>query len=237
MSANKFKKLPPLSTETAEQMLQNIFRSCKKTANTVSLQTLTAYSNYRKERFALQRTVIIVILSLFALLPLLFLSTSITIIPDEKNDTHNPVFHIQLSSSAPVRHLTAQIDGVTQPVYDDGQGRYTVTPGQNGEMIISATLFNLQVAKENVMVSGVDYTLPRLIKSQRVQDSLRLYFDDADSGIDALGISVTDENGNSLHYQYNSDSNRLSIAYVDTALNVDVPDNRGNVLHLLLSPQ
>lgn len=236
MSKVKHKKVQPLPMQTAEQMLENIFLSCDQTPNSVPLQTLTAYSNYRKERFALQRTVILVILCLFALLPMLFISTKITITPDEQNETQNPIFHVRLSSVLPVRNLTAQIDGNTQPVYESGSGTYTVTPGQNGEMEIAVTLFNMQAAKETVSVSGVDYVKPRLVTTQRVWDSLRLFFEDPDSGINGMNISVTNQNGASLPYQFDSATGRLSIPYSNETLNVLVPDNRGNVLELLLHP-
>ncbi len=236
MSPAKSKKIPALSMQTAEQMLENIFLSCHQTPNSVPLQTLTAYSNYRKERFALQRTVILVILCLFALLPMLFISTGITITPDAENGNQNPVFHIRLSTAVPVRNLTAQIDGITQPVYESSSGTYTVTPGQNGEMEVAVTLFNMQAATETIAVSGVDYEKPRLITTQRVWDSLRLYFEDPDSGINGMNISVTTPNGGSLPYQFDSATGRLSIHYSNETLNVYVPDHRGNVLELLLHP-
>lgn len=230
------RKIPPLSMQTAEQMLENIFLSCKQEPNTVSLKTLTDYSNYRKERFSLQRTVIIVILSLFALLPLLFLSAGITLSPDGTNDSQNPVFQVQLSSWVPVRQITAQIDGLTQPIYEAGDGSYTITPGQNGDMVVTVTLLNMQRTQATIPVSGVDYSQPQLVTTQRVWDSLLLYFTDEGSGINGMNISVTNQNGQSMPFQYDSSLGRLSIPYTGETLNVDVPDYRGNVLHLLLHP-
>ena len=66
-----------LPQDTAEQMLQNIFRACNRPANTVPLKTLSAYSNYRKERFAMQRTAIVVMLVMFTLLPFLFVTAQL----------------------------------------------------------------------------------------------------------------------------------------------------------------
>lgn len=236
MSAKQSKKASALSMQTAEQMLENIFLSCKQAAHTVPLKTLMDYSNYRKERFSLQRTVILVILCLFALLPLLFLSTHITVTPTENGENQNPIFQVQLSSGIPVRQMTAQIDGMTQPVYEAEDGSYTVVPGQNGDMTVSVTLVNMQKAQQTLPVSGVDYVKPTLVTTQRVNNSLLLYFEDADSGINGMGISVTNQNGDSLPYQFNSATGRLSILYSDETLNVDVPDHRGNVLELLLHP-
>lgn len=226
-----------LSEETAAQMLENIFRACKQAPNTVPLHTLTEYSNYRKERFSLQRTVIIIILSLFALLPLLFISTSISITSQTDPESQNPQFIIRPSTVLPVRFMNAKINGATQPVYEDGQGNYIVSPSQNGDMTVTITLINHQTTKKTVSVTGVDYTPPKLTQTFRRGVSVQLYLEDADSGINGIGISVTNEKGDSFPYKYDTFYSTLTINHTNEPLYVDVPDNRGNMLHLLLSPQ
>ena len=109
---------------------------------------------------------------------------------------------------------------------------YHLSPFRLATIAYSPTL----AAKETVSVSGVDYVKPRLVTTQRVWDSLRLFFEDPDSGINGMNISVTNQNGASLPYQFDSATGRLSIPYSNETLNVLVPDNRGNVLELLLHP-
>ena len=46
-----------LPQATAEQILSNVFSACSREPNSIPLEALTSYSNYRKERYALQRTV------------------------------------------------------------------------------------------------------------------------------------------------------------------------------------
>lgn len=231
------KKLPQLSPRTAEQMLENIFLICNKAPNTVSLKTLTAYSNYRKERFSMQRTVIIILLVLFLMLPFLFISTDVTITPVETAENENPLYRITLSSGMPVRHISASINGVTQPIYEDEDGGYTLQPGRNGKLTVDVMLINRQKAQTTASVTGVDFGLPQLQRVRRSGGNVMLFFADAVSGINAAGIAVTDEWGGSVPFQYDTDTGCLTVLHCDENLNIDVPDGRGNVLHLVLSPQ
>jgi len=87
-----------LPQATAEHILSNVLAACGRTPNSVPLEALTSYSNYRKERYALQRSLILLVLVLFLLLPLLFIAASISVTqvnPDsgetliEYNDVHD----------------------------------------------------------------------------------------------------------------------------------------------------
>lgn len=231
------KKPAILPEETAAQMLENIFRTCKKTPNTVPLSTLRQYSNYRKERFALQRTVILVILTLFALLPLLFIAGNFTVTPQYTQDTMNPRYHVKTASLLPVRHISAQINGTTQPVYEGGNGTYIIQPTQDGPMEISLTLINHQKTIQTIPVSGVDYTRPQLNEHKKTGNARLLYLSDEGSGIQGTGISVTDMAGQSVSHQFDTDNNCLIIPVTSEALYIIVPDRCGNVLEFYLSTQ
>lgn len=230
------KKIPPLPQKTAEQMLENIFLLCDKTPNSVPLKTLIAYSNYRQERFSMQRTVIIVLLVLFLLLPFLFITTDLSVTRMETGPNENPTYRIRLSSSLPVRQISARVNGVTQPIYEEGNNIYTLRPGRNGVLTVEATLFNLQKTKETVSVAGVDFGNPRLYRVRRTGDSVFLFFRDTVSGIDFSAITVTDHQGHSVPFQYDTDTDCLTLAHTNENLNIEVPDNRGNVLKLVLTP-
>lgn len=226
-----------LTEETAAQMLDNIFRICKKTPNTVPLSTLRQYSNYRKERFALQRTVIIVILTLFALLPLLFIAGDFTVTLEHTQGTQNPRYHIQSASILPVRQLSVQINGISQPVYEGENGAYNIQPNQNGQMEISLTLINQQKTVKTLQVSGVDYQRPQLTEHRTAGHYRILYFEDEASGINGAGISVTDKAGQSINHQFDTDTNRLIIPITEETLYIVVPDQCGNALEFYLTAQ
>lgn len=223
-----------LPEETAAQMLENIFRTCKKTPNTVPLSTLRQYSNYRKERFALQRTVIIVILTLFALLPLLFIAGDFTVTTEYSQGNLNPRYHVQPASILPVRHVSVKIDGVSQPIYEGENGTYDIQPTQNGQMEVSLTLINQQTTTKVLPVSGVDYAKPKLLEHRTAGDYVILYFTEEGSGINGAGISVTDTAGHSILPHFDTDNNRLIIPNTKEPLYIVVPDNCGNVLEFPL---
>lgn len=226
-----------LPEETAAQMLENIFRICKKTPNTVPLSTLRQYSNYRKERFALQRTVIVVILTLFALLPLLFISGDFTVTLEHTQGTLNPRYQVQPASILPVRHVSVEINGITQPVYEGENGTYHIQPNQDGQMDIRLTLVNLQTTHQTISVTGVDYTRPQLTEHRTAGNYRILYFEDEDSGINGAGISVTNKEGESINHQFDTDNNRLIIPITEEALYIVVPDQCGNALEFYLTAQ
>ena len=60
---------PALSDRLAERMLEHIFDACQVQPNTIPLKTLISYSNYRRERFSFQKSLLVAILLLFCLLP------------------------------------------------------------------------------------------------------------------------------------------------------------------------
>ena len=70
-----FKKpaVSQLDLEIASQILEQVFEANDMELNSISLEALASYSNYRKERFTLQRTILVIIMALFILLPLLFI--------------------------------------------------------------------------------------------------------------------------------------------------------------------
>ena len=65
----KKSRIPELNQDLASQMLRNVFEACQAEPNSVPLEVLISYSNYRKERFAFQKYVLRAILVLFCLLP------------------------------------------------------------------------------------------------------------------------------------------------------------------------
>ncbi|MBQ4640055.1 MAG: hypothetical protein IJB69_06025 [Clostridia bacterium] len=229
-------KIPVLPPATAQQMLENIFRACNRPSNTVPLKTLAAYSNYRKERFAMQRTAIVVMLVLFMLLPFLFITAEMDVTKAARSPGENPVYHIRFTSAVPVRHVTARMGGITQPIYEDENGVYTLQPAGNGEMVVEATFFNLQKTTASLPVTDADWEMPALLDTRRSGDNVLMYFSDNLSGIRADAISVTNAAGQELPFSYDTASQCLTLARPETTCYLSVPDERGNVLQLVLSP-
>lgn len=59
---------PELALDQACKILEQVFEANNIEPNSIPLEVLTAYSNYRKERFSLQRLILVIILVLFLML-------------------------------------------------------------------------------------------------------------------------------------------------------------------------
>ena len=62
-------EIPKMDAASATRILENVFDECEMKPNSVPIEALSAYSSYRKERFALQKTIIVIAMILFLLLP------------------------------------------------------------------------------------------------------------------------------------------------------------------------
>ena len=112
MSLFKKSSMPQLDPETASRILEQTFEANEMEKNTIPLEVLASYSNYRRERFSLQRMLLIVIMLLFVLLPLLFIPASFTIGEDPTvGRDYNPVYALQVDSFMLVDRVNATIDG------------------------------------------------------------------------------------------------------------------------------
>ena len=234
----KRKKAPELTLGTAEQMLANVFSACDRPPNSVDLETLVSYSNYRKERYSIQRTVIVAVLTLFMLLPLLFIAAVVEIHVPEAAPGVNPVYTVSVSTGIPMRQIQARMDGRTVPVYETAPGEYELRPLSNGQMDISVTLLNRQETSISVAVESADTQSPELVSTGFQTDYIVFYVTDGESLVDFESVTITDPDGNSVECPgYDADSGAVYLPYPDRILHVCIPDIYGNVLSVDLKPE
>lgn len=228
-------QLPP---DTAEQILSNVFTACKREPNSVPLEALTSYSNYRKERYALQRSLILLMLALFMLLPLLFLSASVTVMQVSPGSEENPVYAISVDTRIPIRQVEAHLEGQTVPLYEVSPGSYTAIPRSNGEMQIEATLLNKQETRVSVQIDHVDTAAPTLLSTEIGTDRVSFFVEDTGSGVDYAGVTLTDDTGSALApLELDPQRGCIVFPYPTSPLHIGIPDQRGNVLRIDLKPQ
>ena len=231
------KKAPELPPEIAEQILQNAFDLCVREPNSVPLETLVSYSGYRRERYSLQRGVIVCMLALFLLLPLLFIAPKLSVTPREDAAAGHPVYELTVSTRFPIRQVRASIDGRTVPVTEAGDRVYRVQPERNGELTLTATLVNRQTAVETVTVSGADAQPPTLISTENGVGVLILTLSDDLSGVDYASVTVIAPDGTvSGPESVDPDKGEVVVPYPETYVDVSVLDNAGNARTLRLSP-
>lgn len=227
-----------LNKDTAAQMLANVFVACGQEPNSVPLEALSSYSNYRKERYAIQRTVIAVVLALFLLLPVLFVPAKLNVQHSNPDTNQNPAYRVAVSGGIPIRLIEAEISGRNMPMYEAAADEYMLHPRSNGEMQVCVTLANGQKTKATVNVEGVDVEAPRILSTAIEGDYVCFYLADEGSGVDYEGISLTDPDGQvSVPVSYDIWTGGVYFAYPDRPMKVMIPDVRGNALQVNLKPE
>lgn len=227
---------PQLNIDDASKILENVFAKSQVEPNTIPLEVLTAYSNYRKERFSLQRTVLVVAMVLFLMLPFLFIAPSFMISSETPGFTAKPVYQVEVDTFMPVQRVTAEIDGQNVPVYETDSHVYAIEPSRNGRMNVTVTLMNHQTVTDFIDVKNVDADPPKVISNKVDQDRLYLYLSDTDSGINYEGIRAVGLSGQEIEPESCDEaSGRVVFAYPKETLNIYIPDNAENTLHLILS--
>ena len=226
------------SLEIAGQMLDNVFATCGQEPNTVSLDVLISYSNYRKERFVIQRGLIGAVLALFLLLPILFITATLIVERLDNGKTYNPEYSVSVESILPVSSISAEIDGHLVTVTEIGDKKYLLQPTRNGLMLVTVTLVNKQRTTDSVEVSGVDVTQPALISTSSDDSCFYLYVTDGESGVDYDAVSLTYEDGSTCA-GLSSDpaTGCITIPYPMQPVMLVIPDMGGNELKITLKFQ
>lgn len=227
---------PQLDERIASQMLENIFDACEVAPNSVPLSVLTSYSNYRRERFLLQKGFLVLIMLFFCLFPLLFTTPDVHMRQRSEEFKNRPVFELTVDSFVPVSRITAVVDGNNVPVYETADKTYSIEPSYNGTMTVTVTLKNQQYTQTVVPVSGVDTDPPVVVSDRKDKDKIYLYLEDDSSGVDYDNIEAIDLDGNLVAAASIDEANAVvSFYYPLDSLNLYIPDKAGNRLHLILT--
>lgn len=228
---------PQLSYEAASRILERAFEANEMENNSIPLEVLASYSSYRKERFTLQRTILVVIMTLFILLPLLFIPAAFTVNVDETlGRNFNPIYKLTVDSMMLVDRVSATIDGFNIPVYEVDSHVYSIEPSRNGEMEVTVTLINKQTVTQRVDVTGVDREVPTADSCSKEGDELHLYLSDSGSGVDYSKIEAYDLDGNMIEPSaVNEQTGCVTLPAVSDTINVYVADLAGNKLQLILT--
>lgn len=226
---------PELNLDDAGKILANVFEANEVEPNSIPLEVLTSYSNYRKERFSLQRMIIVIILVLFFMLPFLFIPSEFVIRPDGDVNTTNPTYTLEVTSPMLVKRVNASIDGRNIPVYEVDSHIYSIEPMVNGRMTVTVTLMNNQQKTTYVEVAHVDLEAPVIISSDVDQDNVYLYLSDSGTGIDYAHIKgITNDGSTVLPISYDTKTGCVVFSYPDASLNITIPDFASNKLQLVL---
>ncbi len=228
-------EIPKMDAASATRILENVFDECEMKPNSVPIEALSAYSSYRKERFALQKTIIVIAMILFLLLPFLFISPSFKVGRSETGERNLPVYTVDVGSVLPVRSVVATLDGKPLPVYEKDAKHYTIEPTRNGRMIVKVGLVNYQKTEKQVNVTSVDSEGPDLVSSRADGKKVYLKLADKGIGVDFDAIYALSESGKHIRpLDIDEKNSEVVFGYPKGKTDIYVPDNIGNILHLSL---
>lgn len=234
MFRNRKSAFPALDEETAGAILNQVFEACGRPSGSVPLHVLASYTQYRRDRYSLQKGILIFMMAVFLLLPLGFIPPKFTVERIDTLPSSVPVYEVRVHSLLPVRQVYARLDDVPVTVYESRQGIYTVEPRKNGRLSITVALANRQYDSRELVVSGVDTTAPVLLRSQTLADRVRIYLEDTGSGIDYPGIYGRTDTGETLMpLDCDTQAGWVDFAF-PSELRIFVPDRNGNTLQLVL---
>jgi len=234
----KDNKIPEMDREVVHRILENAFEANNMDFNKIPLEVLASYSNYRRERFTLQRVILVIVLIGFMLMPLLFIPPAFTMEQVEDVGRGRPAYHVQVDTSMPVRRVTAVIDGVNMPVYEVGENAYSVQPIMNGLMEVTVTLYNDQSRTVTQRVETVDTSPPVLLWDGYENGTLNLYLSDEGLGINYEAVYAMTETGETIKpVSVDEEKGLVSFAYPSVNINIYIEDKVGNVLHLVVMLQ
>lgn len=232
------KTIPPLSKEVADQMLSNVFEACDFEPNRVPLEVLQSYSHYRRERHILQKCIIVLVVLLFLMLPILFITANVEIAWVEGTPPGSPVIQVLAKSIVPVESITASIGEYSLDVYQVSDGIYQIHPNANGTLLVTVTLTNKQFTEHKVEVTGVDVEPPVLVSSQLVDGEVEIFFSDDISAIDFTTVYAVDPQAQVVYpLRHDPEAVSVTFAYPEDYLNIFVSDTCGNTLQLVLTTQ
>lgn len=237
MMQNENEHFPKLDDEVASSIITSVFEACGQTPSTVPLSVLSSYTEYRRDRFSLQKGILIFILIVFLLLPICFIYPHFTVTEVGRSDTGIPTYEVRVNNILPVRLVSARLNDRSVTVFESDAKIFSVEPADNGHLTITVTLMNRQFDVWNTDVTGVDATAPVLLRSSYHDDTVRIYLEDTGVGVDYENCYAVAGSGSKiLPAAFNSEKNYVEFIF-DQNMNIYIPDFNGNQLQLVLTVQ
>lgn len=230
-------EVPKLDSDTASQLLSNVFAECNIMPNSIPLETLESWGNYKKTEFRIGRIISYTVLVLLVLLPLLFFRPTIIAQRTNVDSTNNAVYRIEIKTLLPVDGVIATLNGTPLELQRENSRTYLVSAAENGTMQIKATSLNGQYTVKDYDVTYIDMDKPLLTKSYTQDGQVYLIVRDTYSGIDYDNVSALDDGQNTIKpVSFDKKTETIVFSIPSVNMVVTIPDNSGNELQILISP-
>ncbi len=170
-----------LNEKEAANILEEVLERCDIEQNTISLETMISYSDYRKERNAFQKRVLAIIMLLFIILPFFFLGLHMDI--SKRESRYLTLYDLKVKNYFPIERISATIKDEAMPIYETSDENYVIKAIKNGTMTVKVQLWNGQYLEQQILVTDCDETPPVLVSYEKINNLIYIYVEDNESGI------------------------------------------------------
>ncbi len=129
--------IPELDTQTANQLLGNVFAACDMEPSVVPVEVLESWGNYKKHDFNLGRTLAYIFLIVLILLPLMFFRPSIIAERTDVKSASDAIYSIHIKTLLPLHSVSATINGTPVRLQEEGSKEFKAAVSDNGTLKIT----------------------------------------------------------------------------------------------------
>ena len=223
-------EIPELDAQTANQLLNNVFKACDMEPSSIPVEVLESWGNYKKPPLEFGRTVSYVVLVIMVLLPLQFFHPTVTARRVNVASTSDAVYDISVKTLIPISTVSAELNGKPVTLQQKNKHDFTTTLTENGTLSITAVSMNGQETTQTYEVTHLDTDKPQFIQSYTQGDLVYLVVRDTYSGIDYDNISGLTPRS------IDTETGTIAFTIPEEPQTVTIPDKARNELMLLISP-
>ena len=143
---------------------------------------------------------------------------------------------LHLTGLIPTDKSEAFMGNSKVPVYEMADGTYQLVPDRNGTLKVMVTLINKQYTTQSITLESVDTQSPVLLGSEKIDDTLIIYFEETSGVLDYENIHAKNASGKIIKpISYDTKNLSVTFKYPSEALNIFVSDMSGNTLQLVVT--
>ncbi len=228
--------IPDFPVEDANRLLEYVFFEEGQEENTIPLETLIEYNQYRERRYGLLRFFNLFVILAVLIAPVSLIKPSFELVQNHDYYLRGRIrYDITFDSPLPVDTITAKIGSTETPVYQSGRNTYYILPTANGKLVVTANYINRRQVTQQATVTDVDREVPVLTDNVIRDNEIVLYVKDEGSSIDYDRIIALDDSKNVIEpTSCTSIIGEVIFPLKESVLHVYIPDRAGNVLHLVI---
>lgn len=225
-----------LDSETAERLLGEILEISSREASRVPYEELETYSVYRKERFGLQKALLLVLLAALLAVPFFFVAPDFSLDCTSESIGEFQDYKIVVNNLIPVKTVNASMGSKGIAVKQTGEGVYELKCDESGELKVNVTLSNGQYRVVSTEVETADTGAPVLISRKIENGKVVLEVKDSGIGIDYDGVYGVEMGSGIERFPEDHGDGYIIFAFPKEKMSIFIPDMNGNTLQVIISP-